>query len=818
MNNKLPILIRSMWVFASMCLSLSTTYAQGSITGKIQDENGEPLEFATVEVHKLADSTLVKAGFSNESGTYRVAPLDQGKYYLRVTFVGIKPVFSEAFDLAVDQNLELPTLKAAGGPELQEVKITTEKPLVTVKPDMTVFNVQGTVNAMGENAFNLLRKAPGVVIDNNDNVMLLGKSGVRIMIDGKPSPLSAADLANLLKSMQSDQIENIEIITNPSAKYDAEGNAGIINIRMKRDKNMGANATVNFDYSAWVNQRLNGSISGNYRAKKFNAFGSYSGGVGANQSFMNFYRTLGGQSFTSNTIIERDYVNHNFRGGLDYYINKKHTIGFLASGVLSEGTGTTESNNDIRILGNDSILSTLESIGSSDFNKLNYNANLNYRFDNQKGSTLNIDLDYGTFRNENYTYQPNTYRDPKTGQVLTERNFANDAPTDIDIYTFKADYERPLWKGKLGAGVKAAWVSTRNTFDFFNETADNLVLDSSRSNTFDYLENVNAAYANYSRQMKKWGIQIGVRAEQTNSLGKLDAFVATTNDTVERHYLNLFPSAGVTYNLNQLNTFRLTYSRRIDRPRYEDLNPFVQQIDELSYRVGNPFLQPQFTHNMEVGYTYKYTLNASVAYSITSGFFTNVVDTIESIRTQMTQLNLSERRVLTGTISYPWSPFKWWSTFSNASVFNVRNLADSVNGKSIDLSRTSFTLFHQSTFNLPKEFGIQLSGFYNSPGIWGANFRTIDFWGVEVGATKKLFKQRGLLKVGMSDIFFTMQWGGDQAFGGLTTSGGGGWESRQIKASYTHTFGNTNVKGGRKRSTGLEDEQKRAGEGGGMGR
>jgi outer membrane receptor protein involved in Fe transport len=360
--------------------------------------------------------------------------------------------------------------------------------------------------------------------------------------------------------------------------------------------------------------------------------------------------------------------------------------------------------------------------------------------------------------------------------------------------------------------VKTALVSTENTFDFFNQTGGEMVLDSGRSNTFNYDENVNAAYLNYQRQIKKFGVQVGLRAEQTNSLGMLTAFTTTENDTVERHYLNFFPSAGLTYNINQTNTLRASYSRRIDRPRYEDLNPFVNQLDELSYRTGNPFLQPQFTHNMELGYTYKYTLNFTASYAITTDFFTNIVDTIEVIKTEMTQENLSTRKVATLAVSYPWSPTKWWSTFTNASVYNVTNEADFGVGKAIFLSRTSFNLYHQSTFNLPKQFGIQVSGFYSSPGIWGANFRTISMWGVDAGVTKKLFKERGLLKLGMSDIFFTMQWGGEQQFGTLNINGGGGWESRQIKASYSHTFGNTQVKG-RKRSTGLEDEQKRAGGG-----
>jgi iron complex outermembrane recepter protein len=798
-----------------MFFSATAQTNSGSVGGKLTDESGEGLEYATVVLHNSADSAIVKAGYTDGQGTYLIAPVPAGNYYVRTTYVGYPPTKSAPFVLAQGEQLTVPTIQVQpSGTQVADVRITTERPLVTVKPDMTVFNVEGTVNAVGENAFTLLRKSPGVAIDNNDNIMLLGKSGVRIYIDGKPSPLSAADLANMLKSMQSDQIESFEIITNPSSKYDAEGNAGIINVRLKRDKSMGTNATLNLDYSAWIYNRFNGSLSLNYRSKKFNAFGSYGAGIGKQRNFMNFYRAQSGTSFTQATEMVNDYLNQNFRGGMDFYLAPKHTVGFIVNGFLSDGTLNSTSNNDIRDIAKDSLMSLLRATSANDFSRSNVNSNLNYRYDSKKGTTLNVDADYGTFDIVTNAFAPNLYLDPETNAVLADVTFSSNAPTAIDIYTLKADYERTLGKGKVGLGFKTAYVQTSNTFDFYNLIGGVEVLDTTRTNTFDYTENVNAAYLNYQRQIKKFGIQAGVRAEQTNSLGVLTALQSTDNDRVERHYLNLFPSGGVTYNHNQLNTFRFTYSRRIDRPRYEDLNPFEMKLDELSYRKGNPFLKPQYTHNMELGYTYKYTLNASLSYAITTDFFTNLTDTIEGVRTFMAMQNLSTRKVATFSLSYPWSPVKWWSTYTNASVFNSRQEADFGVGKDIDVSRTTFSAFHQSSFTLPKNFGVQVSGFYSSPGIWGANFLTRRFWGVETGVTKKLFKERGLFKVGISDIFFTMQWAGEMSFGALYNSGGGGWESRQIKASYTHTFGNTNVKGARKRATGLDDEQKRAGSGG----
>lgn len=789
-----------------------------TITGTTEEGEAKPLPFATVMLRAAADSSLIKAGYSDENGAYEYVMIPAGTYFIESRFTGYANAFSEPFTVAEGATLNVPALRlSSAATDVEALTISAEKPIVVVKPDMTVFNVEGTINAVGENAFNLLRKAPGVIIDNNDNIMLLGKSGVRIYIDGKPSPLSGSDLANFLKSIQSDQIESFEIITNPSSKYDASGNAGIINVRFKRDKNMGTNATLNLDYSAWINHRLNGSGTVNYRGKKVSLYGSYGAGTGKTRNFMHFIREQVGIGYDQTTEMVNSYFNQNFRAGADFYVKPHHTIGVMASGFLSNGGMTSEALNTITDAVADTVTGLLQSNSSSDMDRSNYNFNLNYRFDNEKSTTLNVDLDYGTYDISTVAFQPNLYLNAETGAVTADRSFTSNAPTLIDIYTFKTDYQRPLLKGALGAGVKLAMVKTDNTFDFFNLINGEEVLDTSRSNQFQYTENVNAAYLNYNRQFKKWAFQAGVRAEQTNSVGNLVAQVSTGNERVERHYINLFPSGGVTWNPNQNNTLRLTYSRRIDRPNYETLNPFQMKLDELSYMAGNPFLKPQYTHNFEVAHTFKYTLNTSLSYSVTTDFFTEITDTVETVRTFLTTQNLSTQKVATFSVSYPFQVTKWWSTYTNASVFNVTNTADFGPGKEINISATSFNVFHQSTFELPKGIGVQFSGFYNSPGLWGANFRNSKFWGMEVGAVKKLFKERGVFKLGMSDILFTMQWRGVQNFGALYFDARGGWESRQIKASYSHTFGNTAIKN-RKRKTGLEEESDRAGGGGGRGR
>lgn len=794
--------------------SFSFAQSPGQITGTVLDAEGNPLPFANVLLYSVKDTVMVKAGFSGEDGKYMLAPIPAGNYWLKTQFTGYASDTTAPFAFAEGQNMEMPTLKMSEvGTAVKEVQILAERPMVTVKPDMLVFNVENTPNAIGENAFNLLRKAPGVMIDNNDNINLLGKSGLRIYIDGKQSPLSGDDLANYLKSIQSSQIESIEIITNPSSKYDAAGNAGIINIKLRRDKNLGGNATIDLGYAIGIYSKYNGSVSANYRNKHFAVFGSYSASTGKAWNFMDFTRhqdslTLG----PIETIMVEEYMNHNFRTGFDVFLSKKSTIGVLASGFISNSLNNNSSVTYIRPDSSTSPVSVLDATNRIEGKNTNLNFNLNYKYDNGKGVTFNTDADYALYRISNNSDQPNRYLDPETGNLQFAQNYLSNAPTNIDMRTLKVDYERPWLKGTFAVGAKGTYVSTDNVYDFYNVINETPQLDTTRSNQFKYTENVNAAYVNYQTTIKKFAFQAGLRAEQTNSIGDLTAYVQTDNKKVERHYLNLFPSGGMTYNVNPTNTFSLTYSRRIDRPQYQNLNPFEFKLDQISYMKGNPFLKPQYTNNIELSHTFKYTLNTSISYSVTNDFFTEVIGVSDSVpgASFLTTKNISTKKVATLSVSYPFEITKWWSTYTNLSAYNVKQQGDVGNSTTIDISRNSASVYHQSNFKLPKDFSIQVSGFYNSPGIWGAYFKTRRFWGMDIGAQKKLLHGKANLKVSVSDVFHTMVWSGSQLSDVLQMYGRGGWESRQFKVNFSYLIGNNQVKA-RKRSTGADDEKSRAG-------
>ncbi len=781
-----------------------------SLKGKVLDSEQSELIMANLELLSAIDSSLAKAGLTDSEGKFDLSGLKPGKYHLKITYVGMSDYRSPEIELLAGEDKFLdPIVVNPAANELDAVEITAQKPLVTVKPDMTVFHVQNSTIGIGTNAFDLLRKAPGVAIDNNDNVMLQGKSGVRIYIDGKPSPLSASDLSGYLQTIQSSQIDVIEIITNPSARFEAEGNAGIINIVMKRDKNFGTSVNASVGYAIGIFSKYDGSFGINYRNKKVGAFGSYSMGAGNKRWWMQGYREQLNLGFESDTYTLSNPVDHNFRTGADYFFGKHHTIGFIASGNTSEGNRDTYSTSYMTDLSTGQMYSVLISESINPGTRNNVNGNLNYRFDNTKGWKLNIDADYGIFRISTITYQPNYYMDPTETVIQSQAIYRMEAPTEISIATFKLDYEMPLWKGSLGAGGKFSTVMTANTYNFYDEVNGTDTLNLDRTNHFEYTENVNAGYMTYNRKIDKWAFNAGLRVEQTNSLGDLTSAKPTTDDQVERHYLNLFPSGGLTYAFNQNNSFRLNYSRRIDRPKYQNLNPFEWKINELSYMRGNPFLQPQYTHSFEFTHTYKYTLNTSVSYSLTSDFFTEITDTTETNRTYLTTLNLATRDVWNLNMSYPWSPKDWWSTFTNAGLTQLRNRADFGPGKEIDITALTFNIYHQQTFKLPSDFNLEVSGFYRSPGIWGANFRNKSMAGLDFGVIRKFLEGRGSIKMSVTDIFRTMWWRGIQAYGGLFVDVSGGWESRTFKVNLTYLFGNNQMKGVKKRKTGMEEEGSR---------
>lgn len=797
-------------LFTFLAVSASAQ-SKGEITGSLTAEDGEPVSFATVMLMNSKDSTMTKANSSDLDGSYTLLGAPTGEYYVEVTYIGYGITRSDVFSYTAGTSYTVPAMQLrAASEQLDEVVVKSARPLIEVHPDKTIFNVDGSINATGNTALELLRKSPGVVVDNNDNIILAGKNGVQVYIDDKPSPLSTEDLANFLKTMQSSEIDNIEIITNPSAKFDAEGNAGIINIRLKKDKSLGTNGSVDVGYRYGRTPKYSANANLNHRNKDLNLFGSYGFFHGDFENEMNFYREQQGSFYQQENDMLHGNQSHNFRLGSDFFVSDKSTLGFLFSGNINDNEGQAET---VTLIGpiNGELESILDATSRRQGERNNLNFNINYLFRGDNDLTWNLDLDYGRFRNETESVNPNRYYDPTHTTVTSVRDFSTQAPTDINIYTAKADHERNWLGGKFGIGVKVSLVETDNTFNFFDIPDGDPILNLDRSNNFVFEENINAGYFSFNRKLKeKWNMSLGLRVENTNSTGTLMAFGPVDNEIVERHYTDFFPSAGLTYQLNQKNSFRLNYSRRIDRPSYQDLNPFEFKLDELSFMQGNAFLKPQYSNSISLTHTYNYRLNTSLSYTRTNDVFTRITKAHDEIDSTsiLTFENLAKQTNLALTVSMPFEVSKWWSVYGNITAYRLHNEAN-LNGDIIDLNANVLSFYAQNTFLLPKGFKFELSGWYNSPSIWEGNWTNESMYSVDIGLQKKLLNDRANLKISFSDLLNTQGWNGESRFGALYIRGGGNWESQQLRVNFSYLFGNTQVKSARKRDTGLEDENSR---------
>lgn len=775
------------------------------ISGILVNSEGGTIPFAAITLNSPQDSSLVKATTSDTKGFFRLRGFPRGTYIMNITYLGFKDYVES---VSVDGTLDFGEITLSpAAEELEEVTVVAEKPMVQVLADKTVFNVENTINATGTSAFELLRKAPGVIIDNNGGIIVEGKSGVQFFIDGKLSILQGEDLTNYLESLQATDIEAVEIITQPSSKYDAAGNAGIINIRLKKDKSLGTNGTVVSGITVGDFGRYNSSVTFNTRNRKSNLYGTYSNRFGESTYFINLFRIQEGTQFDAQTETIFDRNSNNLKLGYDYYLSEKSTAGVILNGNFNNSYSDAVSRTPIRPVNAAQVDSILVANNATATDSYNLNANLNYRYQDTLGYMVNMDLDFGKYNSDRDAFQPNVYFDADEETVLRENITRQLTPIDIDIVTFKTDYEQNLFKGVLGVGGKLSLINTNNIFDFFIQQAGNFVLDPFQSNTFDYSEQINAAYINYNFKKGKWNIQAGLRMENTISEGDLSSAQQGANDLVKRNYTDFFPSGGLTFQLNRKNQFALTYSKRIQRPNYSSLNPFEYKIDELSFSKGNPFLQPQYTDNIKFSHTFNYRLTTSVSYSYVSDFFARVTIAEGNSRNFLTTLNVADQEIWNLGISYPKQLAKWWNLYLSVNAYTSKYIPTSP--QFIGVSQETLSLYAQNTFNLPGELRMEVSGWYSSPSIWGGTYQTASLGSLNLAFQKKFMEDKLTARLAFNDILFTSPWQGTTQFGELFIAGSGGNDSRQFAMSLSYNFGRGEIKKARSRKTGLEDEQNR---------
>ncbi|MEO8146569.1 MAG: TonB-dependent receptor [Bacteroidia bacterium] len=781
---------------------------QGNISGSVIDAEHKPVPFANAILQRGSDSVLVKAALTDESGKFAFENIEQGSYILLITQLGYKNVATDVANKNGD--LSVPAITLDGGVvNMKEANVQAIRPFIEHRVDRTVLNVENSIVNTGSNVLEILKRSPGVTVDNNDNVSLKGKQGVLIMIDGKPTYLNSADLATMLKNMHSDELSQIEIITNPSAKYDAAGTSGIINIKLRKKQNLGFNGSLQGSYGQGVYPDFGAGINLNYRTEKFNTFGSYNYGQNYYYEDIHLVRRFNETDYTSvfdqNTFDKAKSENNNAKAGIDYFINSKNTIGFLVKGNFNntndKTTSTTEITNETEQV--DSGYTTINK-NNSTWN--NYTINLNHQFKiDTLGSELTTDIDFANYDNSSdFNFETNHFS-PIPSYIPYTALEKNNQLADITIKAAKVDYTHPLKKNmKLESGVKSSYVVTDNDVKYYNiiDSAD--VIDTGKTNHFNYKENINAAYINWSGEFKKFGVQAGLRAEQTVAKGEQ----LTTTENFKHEYIQLFPSVFLSYKLNDKNSFGINYSRRIDRPAYQKLNPFRYYLDPNTYMQGNPNLQPQLTNSFEVSHTFMDIITTTINYSHTTDAMTEITKQIDSTRTTyVTTENFDAHDNYGVSVSIPFEIAKWWQTSNNVNVFNNR-FTGVVSGGEVDKNLTSYMLNTDNSFMLPHGWSVEVSAYYNSKMVW-ATFLIDPQYSVACGFAKSFMQQRLKLRVNINDIFKTEKTHAAVKYNNVDFDFYQQQDTQFVRFNLTYSFGKRTVEQARRRHLGAEEEQNR---------
>lgn len=815
-----PITIYITFILA-IFLSYTTAQAQSvsstTVSGLLVNETGKPADYATVSIIKAKDSVTVKGGLSNEKGAYLFANIKPGTYLIKATMVGYQKGLSSPFTISeAEKSTNVPVIKLQpSSKSLQTVTVVGTKPLIERKTDRMVVNVENSVLAAGNSAMDVLERSPGVTVDKDDNISLKGKQGVTVMINDKLTYLSADQLATLLRSTDANTIQSIEIITNPSAKYDAAGSSGIINIKLKKNRQSGTNGNLAVTAGYGKHFRDNTSLSLNHKEGAFNFFANLDRGDNRRENKIQIDRTVENSGTTTyfNQQSHMNNANHwnDYRAGADWDMTKSNTIGFVVSGYYNPERDSTDNRT---YLGNQPQVYNMyqDTYSSIPQTYKNFAANLNdhWKIDTA-GQELSVDLDYSKFRN-NSNAEYDTYFFHNDGSSAnTPSLLRNQTPSEISIRTAKADYALPLSKTlKMEAGAKFSSVKTDNDLRAqINNTGNGFVNDSALTNHFIYDEKIDAGYVNLNKSFKKLSVQAGLRAEYTSSKGDL----VTTNNVVTRHYLNFFPNVFINQTINDKNEIGFNYSRRIDRPSYDNLNPFVYYLDQYTYQQGNPFLKPQYTNSFELNYTYNHNINVSLNYSRTTDVITEILltDTVRKATFQ-TNLNLSVQNSYSININTPYNIAKWWTGNVNFNGFYLGFKSKPMeNGEltsnQLNDGKFAFQLRTTNTFPFAKVYKAEVMTNYQSSLVYGY-FHISPQYSTDLGMSRSLWAKKANIKFSVSDVFNTRKNHVLSDSQGNVIDIHQKNETRIARLTFTYNFGNTKIKV-RQHQTGADEEKNR---------
>ncbi|AYL97190.1 outer membrane beta-barrel protein [Mucilaginibacter celer] len=798
------------------CVAYAQTKAP-VIQGKVFTDSHQPAEAATVILFKVnaPDTSILRSGIVNPSGVFEFTDLKPGTYLVQASQIGYSKIYSGPHHLTAGQTLTTPDIVLKpSNQQLQEVKVVARKPRIEVKPGKITLSIQNSILAEGNSAFDILRQSPGVRVNSNETLSVTGRQPAMVLIDGRPTNLSGDDLATMLRSMQSSTIDQIEVISSPSAKYDASG-GGVINIILKKGKNLGTNGTITAMAGYGKYYKSTVGIVFNHRDKNLNIFGNYTFDANKSARTINTRRSILFDDVLSNYNVDYNNIqttrNHNFKLGADYTINPKQTIGFLIFGIVREDDFTKH--NNLKIINRGKLDSMINARSNLDRGSsyLNYNINYNAKLDSS-GKSLSADANYSTNHRHSNEYITNTFLTPQGNSYRDDLDLENLSPAKIHIWTAKVDYVNPLTKtSKLEAGAKYSHVNSDNDLVFGPKVNGSYQPDVRFSNRFLYKETVSAAYLNYLNKIGAWDITAGVRAENTSTSGSSWAINQVTPRVNTNSYFNVFPQVQVNYDVDKKNTLGVGYNRGIHRPMYEDINPFLYYTDLYDYRAGNPNLKPEFTNTIQLSHTYNQSISTQIYYSITNDAY----DFPVYLQNDSSKVNITIRNNFGQVFTYgasfyaPAQITKWWNADFNVDAMYVRYKAYARYGN-FNRAKQDIILSTTQTFSITGTTTAEILGRYETPTIYGVN-NLKSSYSVNVGISRQILNKLGTLKLTVMDIFNTDRVRNYAIYQNINLSETSKRDTRIVRLNFSYRFGKSTVKSATKRNTGNDDERRRTG-------
>ncbi len=796
-------------------------FSQAQFSGKIVkitvlNDASQPMPAASVQLLKQ-DSTLIQTQGTDKSGLAEFTGLQEGNYIIKVTYAGFENSFINVNDFQKDNSFTRSVILKVSASTLQDVTVNAKRPFVQFRPDKTVINVDAGITNAGATIMDVLEKSPGITIGRDGAIIMRGKPSVMVLIDGKQTQLSGADLQAYLQGISASQIDVIELIDNPGAKYDAAGNAGIINIKTKTSKQKGFNGSLSLSIGQGYYFKSNNSLNMNYRNGKFNWFVNYGTRLGRERTAIGALRKYFDQNGNDSLLLEQPNTNyskinsHNVKTGIDFFLSKNTTLGIVFTGNITDRRMRSVSTIDW-MTPNYVIDSTINTLGTRNTEFRRSGVNFYARHTINSTSEILADIDIINFDIHGDQYFQTQLSTPGSSVHATKGNI----PSELKIFTAKIDYSKRFKDMTWEAGLKTASTNTDNLAQYYFHDGSVWQDDLSRSNHFLYDENINSAYTSFDVQKGKWHWQTGFRYELTSYKANQLGNSVVKDSSFKRNYGSLFPTAFVAYNLDSNNTLTFRFGRRIDRPAFQNLNPFLVTINKYTYEGGNPFIKPQYTWNTELIHTFKQVLSTGISYSYLKDYFSQIfiIDSNSSNVNKniiiYTRGNVGTFHNMGVTMTLQTPVTKWWSITSTA-VFNHK-IIKGVVWAPIKVTVDQLNISLNNQFQFKKGWSAEISGYYQTNSQIDLQESLTPQGEMGFGISKQILQKKGTIRFNVRDLFYTQNYSGYSHFENSDEPFWVKWDSRVARITFSWRFGQA-MKAIKRTGGGATEETDRVGSG-----